>query len=181
MRIISGATYEHYENQAELARRVPDLQTQLNAAEEQAARWQAQAADHEKQLHGQRELLQQILTELQALRGEPWPEGVFARYSSVGGSDIDLFWCERVPHWRCRGCPKTSVGAYTNPWGTPFRLEEIHEQAQDHAAQCRARSQPRPPTMPFASPPVLAEPTESAGTRPAPAPAGTGGERNRTA
>ncbi|MEV5242958.1 hypothetical protein AB0K89_28175 [Streptomyces cinnamoneus] len=143
IRVITGATHEQYEKQAEQARRVPGLEQQLAEAEERAAMWEAQATGSEHQRRGERELLQQILTEVRALRGEPWPEGVFARYQNVAGAHIDLF--QHVsgnPHWRCTACPETSVGAYTNPFGHPFSTKEIYRQAQDHAATCRALPKP---------------------------------------
>ncbi|MFE2486013.1 hypothetical protein ACFXGR_22485 [Streptomyces mirabilis] len=70
---------------------------------------------------------------------EPWPEGVIARYVTVGGAPVNI---TSDPHWRCTACPGTSVGKYTNPWGIPFALDEIHEQAQEHAEKCRALPRP---------------------------------------
>lgn len=142
IRVITGATHEQYEKQAEQARRVPGLEQQLAEAERRAALWEPQAVGSEQQLCGERELLQQILTEVRALRGEPWPEGVFARYQNVAGAHLDLFHVSGNPHWRCTACQGTSVGAYTNPFGDPFSTKEIYQQAQDHAVACRALPQP---------------------------------------
>ncbi|BBC35260.1 hypothetical protein SGFS_065540 [Streptomyces graminofaciens] len=74
-------------------------------------------------------------------RTEPWPEGVEARYLTVGGATVDIT-DDRAPHWRCTACTGTSVGEYTGPFGTPFTLDAIHEQAQGHAEKCRALPRP---------------------------------------
>lgn len=76
---------------------------------------------------------------------EPWPEGVIARYLTVGGATVDIKerqegW--RSPHWFCTACPGTSLGAYTGPFGDPFTLADIHKQAQAHAETCRALPRP---------------------------------------
>ncbi|NUT24322.1 MAG: hypothetical protein HOV77_34650 [Hamadaea sp.] len=76
---------------------------------------------------------------------ESWPEGVIARYVTVGGATVDIEeiregW--KSPHWRCHGCAGTSRGAYTGPFGDPFTLSEIREQAQAHAEKCRALPRP---------------------------------------
>ncbi|MFI1165614.1 hypothetical protein ACH4UM_18865 [Streptomyces sp. NPDC020801] len=68
---------------------------------------------------------------------EPWPDAVIARYLTVAGATVDIT-RDRNPQWRCAACPGTSVGAYTGPFGTPFTLNAIHEQAQAHAEKCRA-------------------------------------------
>ncbi|MFF7023024.1 hypothetical protein ACFY97_18725 [Streptomyces klenkii] len=70
-----------------------------------------------------------------------WPEGIVARYLTVAGATVDITggWPK---HWRCTACPKTSVGQYTNPFGTPFSDDKIHEQAQQHAESCRALPRP---------------------------------------
>jgi hypothetical protein len=70
---------------------------------------------------------------------EPWPEGTIARYLTVAGATVDI---DDRPHWHCTACPKTSVGEYTGPFGTPFPLDAIHEQAQAHAEKCRAMPRP---------------------------------------
>ncbi|MGW4703248.1 hypothetical protein [Streptomyces sp. NPDC004285] len=70
-----------------------------------------------------------------------WPEGVIARYLTVGGATVDITSNGR-PHWFCTACPGTSCGAYTGPFGTPFTLDQIHEQAQAHAEKCRAMPKP---------------------------------------
>ncbi|MFJ9633763.1 hypothetical protein ACIRU8_39325 [Streptomyces sp. NPDC101175] len=76
---------------------------------------------------------------------EPWPEGVIARYLTIGGTTVDIEqqregW--RSNHWFCRGCPATSHGAYTGPFGNPFSPFQIHDQAQEHAEKCRAMPRP---------------------------------------
>lgn len=74
---------------------------------------------------------------------DPWPEGVVARYLTVGGATVDIRG-SYPKYWRCTACPATSVGQYTNPWGTPFSDTEIHKQAQGHAEKCRAMPRPTP-------------------------------------
>ena len=72
-----------------------------------------------------------------------WPEGVTDRYRTVGGATVDItITQDGNPHWSCTACPGTSVGKYTGPWGTPFSLVRIHEQAQEHAETCRAMPKP---------------------------------------
>lgn len=73
---------------------------------------------------------------------EPWPEGVIARYVTVGGATVDITSDGRRPHWHCTACPGTSRGAYTGPFGDPFTLSQIHKQAQEHAEKCRAMPRP---------------------------------------
>lgn len=63
-----------------------------------------------------------------------WPEDVTGRYITVGGATADVF----DTNWTCRGCPGTSYGKYTNPWGMPLTNAEAHQQAQEHAETCRA-------------------------------------------
>ncbi|MFL1904786.1 hypothetical protein ACJWDR_37635 [Streptomyces tauricus] len=75
----------------------------------------------------------------------PWPEGVIARFLTVGGATVDIEeqragW--KSPHWFCHGCTDTSRGAYTGPFGDPFTLGDIREQAQSHAETCRAMPRP---------------------------------------
>lgn len=70
-----------------------------------------------------------------------WPEDVIARYGTALGSTVDIRGA--YPHyWSCEACPASSVGVYTNPWGIPFRLKELHEQAQAHAEKCLALPKP---------------------------------------
>ena len=74
-----------------------------------------------------------------------WPEGVIARYLTVGGATVDIETQQegwRSDHWFCRGCSATSRGAYTGPFGDPFTLSDIREQAQSHAETCRAMPKP---------------------------------------
>ncbi|MGW8679619.1 hypothetical protein ACWGNN_00870 [Streptomyces sp. NPDC055817] len=76
---------------------------------------------------------------------EPWPADVIARYLTVGGATVDIKerqagW--RSEHWFCLGCASTSRGAYTGPFGDPFRLADIRRQAQGHAEECRALPRP---------------------------------------
>lgn len=63
-----------------------------------------------------------------------WPEGVIARYITVGAAVVDVTYTV----WTCMGCDDTSLGKYTNPWGTPHSTDEIKRQAQAHAETCRA-------------------------------------------
>jgi hypothetical protein len=74
---------------------------------------------------------------------ESWPEGVAGRYVTVAGATVDITnKTGSRPYWRCTACPGTSIGAYTGPWGDPFTLHDIHEQAQEHAERCRAMPKP---------------------------------------
>ncbi|MFI2214953.1 hypothetical protein [Streptomyces sp. NPDC020141] len=99
--------------------------------------------DARRQMPGRDRVLEQLLAEVRELRPQPWPEGVFARYTTLAGAHADLFRKESGwAQWRCAACPATSVGAYTGPFNDPFGDTEIHRQAQDHAAQCRALPKP---------------------------------------
>ncbi|MFI6530234.1 NUDIX domain-containing protein [Streptomyces uncialis] len=99
--------------------------------------------DAGQQLGDRDRVLEQLLAEVRGLRPKPWPENVFTRYTTLAGAHVDLFRTERGrPQWRCAACSGTSVGAYTGPFNDPFGDTEIHRQAQDHAAQCRALPKP---------------------------------------
>ncbi|MFE2045334.1 NUDIX domain-containing protein [Streptomyces sp. NPDC059477] len=99
--------------------------------------------DAGRQLGDRDRVLEQLLAEVRELRPEPWPEDVFARYTTLAGAHVDLFRAaDGWPQWRCAACPATSVGAYTGPFNDPFGDTEIHRQAQDHAARCRALPKP---------------------------------------
>lgn len=66
-----------------------------------------------------------------------WPEGVIARYLTVGGALIDILDNEDAARWRydtkCTGCP------YKNAFTSE---DAAHRDAQAHAEKCRALPRP---------------------------------------
>ncbi|WP_328903264.1 hypothetical protein OHR86_28085 [Streptomyces sp. NBC_00441] len=63
-----------------------------------------------------------------------WPEGVTARYLTVGGATVDITGGGDSTGYRCTGCPYRSG---------PYWTEQLaHEQAQSHAEKCRAMPKP---------------------------------------
>lgn len=83
-----------------------------------------------------------------------WPEGVIARYLTVGGATVGIRYADGDLTVDCTGCEKrverVDVGAYYDD--TPEqvtekvteRLPARRETAQSHAERCRAM--PRPTT-----------------------------------
>jgi GMP synthase-like glutamine amidotransferase len=90
----------------------------------------------------------------------PWPEGVIARYLTVGGATVDMTHQYNVltpPEAyatlaSCTGCPATSEHShYRMVWGMTVQREEHHPGAADrdalvwaqaHAEKCRAMPKP---------------------------------------
>lgn len=90
----------------------------------------------------------------------PWPEGVIARYLTVGGANVDLTVQMNVltppePYATlaaCTGCPASSEhNHYRLVWGMTVQREEhqpdladkdAREWAQSHASECRAMRRP---------------------------------------
>lgn len=68
---------------------------------------------------------------------QPWPTGTVARYLNLAGATVDITTSHATgkTHALCGGCPWIEDGS------TPGY---IHDQAQGHAASCRAL--PRPTT-----------------------------------
>ncbi|MEU3528854.1 hypothetical protein AB0E62_34235 [Streptomyces sp. NPDC038707] len=63
-----------------------------------------------------------------------WPEGVIARYVTVGGATVDVRGGGDSTGYECTGCPYES---------SPFWHHSIaHEHAQKHAEKCRALPRP---------------------------------------
>ena len=92
-----------------------------------------------------------------------WPEGVIARYLTVGGATVDLMRtndpaAESATPWdatraHCAGCGTREAESWgTRPHGTlisitgaeRFATRAVRNWAQEHAEQCRAM--PRPET-----------------------------------
>ncbi|MCX5145119.1 hypothetical protein [Streptomyces sp. NBC_00338] len=93
-----------------------------------------------------------------------WPEGVIARYLTVGGATVDITHGEIVREKgdeysspvgdlmlaaRCSGCgdgdEKTFEGLYLLRLGAVLKTgygEDVREWAQDHAETCRALPNP---------------------------------------
>lgn len=78
-----------------------------------------------------------------------WPEGVIARYVTVGGGTVDLFH-ERVPGdsqamgtaAQCTGCPASHFEPHAD-YVTRFGADNAaRDWAQDHAESCRAMPKP---------------------------------------
>ncbi|WP_405960787.1 hypothetical protein OG235_27880 [Streptomyces sp. NBC_00024] len=71
-------------------------------------------------------------------RTEPWPDGVDARYQTIGGATIDLTYSNITPHTKnadaiCHGCGEVYAidpEPITRKW------------AQAHAKKCRALPRP---------------------------------------
>ncbi|MEV7782756.1 hypothetical protein [Kitasatospora sp. NPDC088351] len=90
-----------------------------------------------------------------------WPADVVARFTTVGASAVDLhthrFTTRYTPQgrpyvgdarevdgylWQCHGCAVTgSYGHYRDPY-LPDEREQAHQDANDHAATCRAMPRP---------------------------------------
>ncbi|WP_037868243.1 hypothetical protein [Streptomyces sp. NRRL S-813] len=89
-----------------------------------------------------------------------WPEGVIARYLTVGGAHVDItYMCNALtppePYAtlaNCTGCPDSSEHShYRMVWGLTAQREErvpeaadkdAREWAQAHAETCRALPRP---------------------------------------
>lgn len=98
-------------------------------------------------------------------RTEPWPEGVIARYLTVGGATVDLTHGDRHEPTRdgigrtrshtlatCTGCPASQEfshwrlieGMYANREERDPEAadQKAREWAQEHASTCRAMPRP---------------------------------------
>lgn len=66
---------------------------------------------------------------------EPWPEGIVARYLTVGGATVDLQQDQALLHFgHCTGCHCYRIDS-TNE-------RHARHQAQEHAEICRALPRP---------------------------------------
>lgn len=63
-----------------------------------------------------------------------WPEGVIARYETVGGAVVDLTADDESVRLRCSGCGFGNGHAYYPP--------AAHRLAERHAAECRRVPRP---------------------------------------
>lgn len=88
-------------------------------------------------------------------RTEPWPDGVIARYLTVGGALVDLshdvyYLTDTEPNTtiaRCGGCAahhqeQWSAYAYRSNNGSSGADTEAGKWAQAHAERCRALPRP---------------------------------------
>jgi hypothetical protein len=66
---------------------------------------------------------------------ELWPDGVIARYLTVGGATVDLTGSDDRTYGQCTGCPYTMGGTW---WSE----DSAHDMAQAHAEKCRAMPRP---------------------------------------
>lgn len=95
---------------------------------------------------------------------QPWPEGVVARYLTVGGAHVDVieqsgYYSRTEPtetHVTCSGCPATHTvewgwDGYAAEFGQPqtnfdeggkSSTPQAREWAQAHAETCRALPRP---------------------------------------
>jgi len=91
---------------------------------------------------------------------EAWPEGVIARYLTVGGATVDLTHLANTltppetyaTRANCTGCPASSEHDHHRMvWGHTIQREEHHPDAADndartwaqaHAEKCRAMPRP---------------------------------------
>ncbi|MFF9271123.1 hypothetical protein EF919_18240 [Streptomyces sp. WAC02707] len=64
----------------------------------------------------------------------PWPDGVTARYLTVGGATVDLTDDDGTTRLLCAGCGHGKNAAYYPP--------AAHRKAQAHAERCRALPRP---------------------------------------
>lgn len=77
-----------------------------------------------------------------------WPEGVIARYLTVGGNTVDLTETDRDEHGggvyvtyaNCNGCPATWSAHWEN--GHELAIAQVRDWAQSHAETCRAMPRP---------------------------------------
>jgi pyruvate-formate lyase-activating enzyme len=79
---------------------------------------------------------------------ETWPEGVFARYLTVGGATVDLSRFTDGVLIECGGCPNWSTMSYYAPADTEVQrkqdaVDAAARQAQEHAERCRALPRPQ--------------------------------------
>ncbi|WP_033307360.1 hypothetical protein RFN58_06965 [Streptomyces iakyrus] len=100
------------------------------------------------------------MSEQQTTAAQSWPEGVIARYLTVGGGFVDLTHQMNVltppePYATlaaCTGCPSTSEhNHHRMVWGLTSQYEkhlpeladsDAREWAQTHAEKCRALPRP---------------------------------------
>ncbi|GHJ18873.1 hypothetical protein [Streptomyces albus] len=68
-----------------------------------------------------------------------WPEGVIARYLTVGGAKVDVTDTDEHPEAVCGGCPQTFT---RNSRYISGSLDTVHRWAQEHAEKCRALPRP---------------------------------------
>lgn len=68
------------------------------------------------------------------MNAETWPDGVTARYLTVGGATVDLTGTGERTYVRCTGC-----GFGKGLW---WAEEYARERAQGHAETCRAMPRP---------------------------------------
>ncbi|WP_051698506.1 hypothetical protein [Streptomyces albus] len=68
-----------------------------------------------------------------------WPEGVIARYLTVGGATVDVTDTGESPEAVCGGCPQTFT---RNSRYISGSLDTVHRWAQEHAEKCRALPRP---------------------------------------
>ena len=76
-----------------------------------------------------------------------WPEGVIARYLTVGGATVDLTETADRITARCFGCPDKSHDFHFDPCCTGDRMQAFVTSqatgwAQGHAEECRALPRP---------------------------------------
>ncbi|MUN41445.1 hypothetical protein [Actinomadura litoris] len=77
-----------------------------------------------------------------------WPEGVIARYLTVGGATVDLMRSRAGITAVCRGCPVAHAtraferAGSVRQDGGKRATEQAQEWAQTHAERCRAMPRP---------------------------------------
>lgn len=79
----------------------------------------------------------------------PWPEGIIARYLTVGGATVELTDGPKLITGTCTGCPEEAwpTPFHYDPSMTGYRMEGWVRQgaaswAQAHAETCRALPKP---------------------------------------
>ncbi|WP_242892533.1 hypothetical protein [Actinomadura litoris] len=76
-----------------------------------------------------------------------WPEGVIGRYTTVGGSTVDLMHTRKGIAAVCCGCPDAEFegefdSTYSKGRAVRRATRAAQDWAQEHAASCRAVPRP---------------------------------------
>lgn len=73
----------------------------------------------------------------------PWPDGVIARYLTVGGATVDVIpdGPGQITSAKCTACPYSGWEVWTTDNGR-YAETEARRLAQSHAERCRAMPRP---------------------------------------
>lgn len=81
------------------------------------------------------------------MNGETWPDGVTARYLTVGGATVDItaYPSEQATQAKCTGCDSYDTTEWSQgDWsiGSEWAEADARQWAQSHAETCRAMPKP---------------------------------------